>query len=113
MRTTGTATVTNSILYGNVAGRATEPDISGTATVTYSDIAGDVYAGVGNVNGDPLFVTPDPASVAAAKTTGNYHIQSGSAAIDTGVADDNTPDDDIDGDSRPQGSGIDMGSDEL
>ncbi len=58
-------------------------------------------AAAGNINADPLFVG-----------SGDYHIQAGSPCIDTGSA-TGAPSDDIDGDSRPQGAGYDMGSDEA
>jgi fibronectin-binding autotransporter adhesin len=51
---------------------------------------------------DPLFV--DPADH-------DYHIQSGSPAIDSGVDAGLTTD--LDGDPRPQGEGFDIGADEL
>lgn len=51
---------------------------------------------------DPLFVNP---------TGDNYHVQAGSPAIDAGV--DAGIDVDIDGDGRPQGSGFDIGADEM
>lgn len=54
-------------------------------------------------NQDPRFVNP----------AGNdYHIQSGSGAIDKGI-DDTITTDDIDGDIRPQGAGFDIGADEA
>jgi hypothetical protein len=56
----------------------------------------------GDVHGDPAFV--DPA-------TGNYHIGPTSAARDSGV--DAGVTDDLDGETRPQGSGYDIGADEY
>lgn len=45
-----TPIITNSILWGN-----TPDQISGSATITYSDVQGsDVYLGTGNINQDPL-----------------------------------------------------------
>ena len=41
----------------------------------------------------------------------DYHIAPGSAAIDAGVNSGVTSD--IDGDTRPQGSGYDIGADEV
>jgi hypothetical protein len=52
-------------------------------------------------NGDPVFV--DPANR-------DYHLGSGSAAIDRGLTTDVTTD--IDGDSRPYGLLPDLGADE-
>jgi hypothetical protein len=57
----GTVTLRNSIIWGNTAG-----SISGTATVTYSDIEGG-HAGTENISTNPLF-----ADAAA----GDYHLQS-------------------------------------
>ena len=43
---------------------------------------------------------------------GNYHLQAESPCIDTGTS-ANAPDNDIDGDVRPQYFGYDMGVDEY
>ncbi|HEX6304234.1 MAG TPA: choice-of-anchor Q domain-containing protein [Anaerolineales bacterium] len=51
---------------------------------------------------DPLFVDPQDH---------DYHIQSGSSAIDNGVDSGITLD--LDGELRPQGEGFDIGADEL
>ena len=45
-------------------------------------------------------------------TAGNFHIQAGSNVIDQGTS-TNAPSDDIDGEGRPNGGGIDMGADEY
>jgi parallel beta-helix repeat protein len=98
-------TVKNSILWGDTAttsGNEIYLTLSSTITVTYSDVEGG-WTGTGNINADPLFV--DPAN-------GNYHLQSNSPCIDTGTS-EGAPSHDIDGDSRPQGAGYDMGSDEY
>jgi hypothetical protein len=67
------------------------------------------WSGSNNINSDPLFVGG-----------GDYHLQgtpTPSPCIDAGTDDDVTypdiPSDDRDGDSRPQGTGYDMGSDEY
>jgi hypothetical protein len=54
------------------------------------------------VVGDPGFLNPE---------AGNYHIRSGSEAIDAGLG--AGVDDDIDGDPRPIGAGYDIGADEA
>jgi len=58
--------------------------------------------GVGNKYGDPLFISP------AFGTNGDYHVNNGSPAIDAGTS-DGAPSIDLDGKTRPQGSGYDMG----
>ncbi|HHN93956.1 MAG TPA: hypothetical protein ENK17_04245, partial [Anaerolineae bacterium] len=79
----GTATMDGVLWHGNTT------DISGTVTVTHAYL------------GDPAFVN------AAA---GDYHIAAESAAIDLGVTSAVT--DDLDGESRPFGTGPDLGADE-
>jgi len=91
------ATVTNSILWGNTTGDQIEATLA--ATVTYSDVQGG-HAGTGNINADPVFIGG-----------GDYHLTPGSPCLDVATA-DGAPADDIDGDVRPQGAGYDMGADE-
>jgi hypothetical protein len=43
---------------------------------------------------------------------GDYHLTADSPCIDTGTS-EGAPSDDIDGDTRPQGQGYDMGADEF
>ena len=66
----GSPTVTNCILWDDVGG-----EISGNADVTYSAVQGG-YAGMGNINGDPLFADPE---------NGDFHLQAGSPCIDAGT----------------------------
>ena len=116
---TGTTTVHNSIFWGNTAsssGDIAYKDCSGFfnefMTITDSDVS---TSGSNFGNGTPAVIdnkTPaeDPLFVNA--TADNYHIQSGSPVIDQANA-AYAPEDDIDGDSRPQDSGDDMGADEY
>ncbi len=69
--------------------------------VMYSDVqqASGVYPGEGNINSDPLFFS-----------SSNLHLQEGSPCIDTGMTTDDSPATDMDGVTRPQGQGIDMGA---
>jgi hypothetical protein len=92
--------ITNTIIWGNspysiqVTPGGLEPD------VTYSDIQGG-YSGFANLDVNPDFIGG-----------GNYHLSSTSLVIDKGTS-SGAPSDDIDGDTRPQSLGYDMGSDEV
>ena len=80
-------TITNTIVYGNSASDATNS--GGTINISNSLI------GTGT---DPKFVG-----------SGDYHLQSGSPAIDTGTS-TGAPGNDLDGVFRPQGIGVDIGA---
>ena len=67
-----------------------------------SDRLGTVTIGSHSFNGNPAFVNP---------TTDNDHLGPASAAIDQGIGAGVTFD--VDGDSRPQGNGFDIGYDEA
>ncbi len=72
--------------------------------VTYCDLSDTEYTGgEGNFSLDPEFVAP---------AADNYHIQKTSPCRDVGTA-VGAPGDDIDGDSRPEGAGYDVGADEY
>jgi hypothetical protein len=67
---------------------------------------GDLNNGVpgkGNLVGDPFFV------LSAWGKQGNYHLQSSSPAIDSGTT-DGAPANDLEGNPRPSGEGIDLGA---
>ena len=82
----GGVDLTNSILWGNYAPNGSQICIeSGQVDATYSDIQGG-YTGDGNIDADPQFTFPITATVAPT-TTGDYHLQIISPAIDAG---DNT-----------------------
>ena len=67
-------TVTNCILWGNTA--SVDPEIYGSATVSYSDIQGG-YGGTGNIDADPLFdenlrLSPDSPCIDAGNNAVPY-----------------------------------------
>jgi hypothetical protein len=93
----GTASVANSILWGNSDGLSVFGN--GAAGVSYSIVQGG-YSGEGNLNADPFFV---------GAATGNLRLQACSPAIDAGAS-SGAPPNDLDGNSRPFGAGIDMGA---
>ncbi|MCZ7665845.1 MAG: hypothetical protein M5U34_00710 [Chloroflexi bacterium] len=67
-----------------------------------TDICGSTAAPPhANIFAGPLF---------ADAANGNYYLQPGSPAVDSGFAGPGVPDVDIEGVSRPQGSGVDMGA---
>jgi len=93
--------IKNSILWHN-----SKYSFEGTANILYSDIQGG-YAGIGNINKDPLFVDA---------TKGNYHLQPYSQCINTGTLDTTGLGlglFDMDGNSRVSFSRIDMGAYEF
>jgi hypothetical protein len=96
-------TFADNIVYANQEG-GTRTQVGGAnCNWTHSDIGPVAVTGTGNISMDPRFVNPAQS---------NYHLQAGSPAIDK--ADPaSTMDVDIDGDVRPQGSGRDMGADEV
>jgi len=121
-----TLSVVNSILWNNSAGHGGN-DIfhhggnNNTISVTYTDINDHGFkypwfSSIGNISQNPKFKSSlGPAS--APFTGGDYHLQSGSPAIDQGTSNKAAypliPADDIDGDFRPLASSHDMGSDEY
>ena len=88
---------TNSILWDDSA-----PEIDGVdeiwTTVAFSDVQGG-WLGTEVIDADPDIVGG-----------GDYHLNWGSPCIDAGIYE--WVDTDIDGDPRPWGPGVDMGSDE-
>jgi predicted outer membrane repeat protein len=97
--------IVNSIFWGDTAnGNPDEIYLtqSGYAHFTYSDIQGG-WSGTGNIDVDPLFAGG-----------GDYHLADGSPCIDAGTDDSVTypslPVNDMDGNSRPEGLGYDMGA---
>jgi len=128
--------ITNCILWGNSAPTGPEVRISGTIDypsdliIRYSDVEGGAGAvSVGsestlpwapnNINADPLFTdygywddngTPEEPSDDF-WVEGDYHLLEGSPCINAGM--DAAVYTDMDGDTRPDGAGYDMGADEY
>ena len=96
-----TVNMTNSIVWGNHGNQ----EISGAATVTYSDVRGG-FAGEGNLNVPPGFV--DAAN-------DDYHLRADSPLIDAAdpafVPDEGQVD--ADGDPRLVAAAVDVGADEF
>jgi hypothetical protein len=96
-------TFSNNIVYANQVGGDRTQVGGSNCNWTYSDIGPDTVAGTGNINVDPLFVN---------LAQNDFHLTASSPAKD--VADPAaTQALDFDGDTRPQGSGRDMGADEY
>ena len=95
------ATLTNCIVWGN----GPNPMGGSGSIVSYSNIEGG-YAGIGNINVDPLFV--DAAS-------GDYHLAAGSPCLDAGdpAFFPVLSSFDMDGHHRIMGVDVDMGADEV
>ncbi len=79
----GTATLTDCILYGDAGG-----ELFGSVFPVYSDIQGG-YVGRGNINADPLFVSPT-----------DLHLKRGSPCLGAGTS-VGAPSTDFDGTMRP------------
>ena len=101
-----TLTLTNNLIYGHTYGiyAVTTSTAQLDHTLFYAHSSGDVGGPGAIVNSEPI-TGYDP------RLTSDYHLSPGSPAIDAGV--DAGVYTDIDGDTRPQNSGYDIGADEL
>lgn len=113
---TARAGITNTILAGNNVGINVSTDNGeGSGAAMYNTLfgVGDSSNGVDRQGaigrnteyyGDPAFIDPD---------SDNYHIGPSSAALNRGASGTLVPTTDIDRDTRPQGTGYDIGADET
>lgn len=103
----GTATVVNSIIWGNEVDL--EADALSAVSVTYSNLytatqlGTAIWPGEGNINADPLFRNPE---------SGIYRLREESPCVDTGTS-VGAPDEDLRGIYRPHGAGYDRGAHEF
>lgn len=94
----------NNIVFANkVAAGGTQVGGSAMCQHTYSDIGPDTVAGTGNINVDPQFVNVAQTDVHLKATSPVKDVADPAATLTI----------DIDGDTRPQGGGRDLGADEY
>jgi parallel beta-helix repeat protein len=94
----------NLILWGNAPNQVFT-ELGSAVTLTFSDVMGG-HPGAGNINADPLFVSP---------ASGDFHITAPSPCVGAGTSGPSVPTVDFDGDPRPSptGSNPDIGADEI
>lgn len=95
-------TLKNCIVWNNIGGPFGGQSWA-SAIITHSNIEGG-YPGNGNVDLDPLFVSPAGS---------DYHLTAVSPLIDAGANDPLLPATDLDGNPRIIGGAVDMGAYEL
>lgn len=99
--------IKNSIVYGNSNKDFYNKDNLANINIYYTDI-GEPYGLYNNISGnifsDPLFLNKDE---------NNYSLSPLSPCINVGFLSDDTPYDDIEGNLRPLGGGIDLGAFEV
>jgi hypothetical protein len=109
--------IRNSILWGNQGSGGTSvnaqiENYDSTPVISYTLVQNYAEWGIdydGNLDADPLFVTPvDPNN--APTTEGNLRLQQGSPAIDAGDNSYVSVPTDLDGNGRILGTAVDMGA---
>jgi hypothetical protein len=100
--------VVNNGSYGIVQGEQTGSDNQYLNNIVYGNVDDDWFID-GSWSIPPTNIAADPQFVNyQSDGTGNYHLEPGSPAIDSGTSVE-APSDDFDGGPRPQGMGWDIG----
>jgi parallel beta-helix repeat protein len=123
----GEPTIVNTIVYSNGVDPATDQIVSDAAIVNYSNVEGG-FAGMGNIDADPGFITvglwTDPADPTVPATSGDpeaiwihgdYHLKLDSPCVDAGDPAFGLEGiwTDVDGQPRVVGGRSDIGCDEV
>lgn len=104
--------ITNSIIWNNQASVGPQINYSGSPIVNYCDVEGG-WQGL-NIDEDPMLKDPDgPDNDPSTCDDNDFHLTWASACCINRGLKDNAPSEDIDGDSRPYMSAVDMGADEY
>ena len=104
-------TIKNCVVWGN--GDNYGYQLVWSADTLYSCIEEWLGGGEGNIAQEPRFIDADgPDGNPETHEDNDYHLSASSPCIDTGVSDDALTDD-MDGELRPQGAGVDIGADEY
>ena len=102
--------VKNTIVYSHVTGLR-ENDATVTVTGDYNLFSNNITNYANDATGGPNDITgQDPLFVNAVNN--DFHLTSSSPAIDAGTT-SGAPSTDFEGNTRPQGPGIDIGADEF
>ena len=101
-----TATLVNTILWGNSS--EVSAATGAVTSVSFSIVQGG-FAGTGNLDVNPLFVSPLSLGNPNPEQGGNFQLQACSPAINAGTA-TNAPNNDLNGAVRPQFGAYDMGA---
>jgi hypothetical protein len=103
---TAAINATNTIFWGNNTEMGVEA--GSAANIQYSIVQGG-FAGTGNLNKNPAFVTPVSTADPNPVQGGNFQLTSCCPAINAGTS-SNAPNNDLNGSARPQLGGFDIGA---
>ena len=97
-------TIQNCIIVGNVTGKDSgpgAPNWQNAHATAYQNVCTPVSVGTGCITADPEFVDPE---------AGNYQLRVGSPCVDAGLLLEGLPEDDLAGNPRLTGAGVDIGA---